>query len=216
MARILIVEDEKLIGDLICEGLSAAGYKCLYAEEGQEALRLLQEQGADLVILDVMLPGMTGFELMGQMGKVPVIFVTAKSDLRDCLKGLDLGADDYLVKPFEMPELLARVRAVLRRTNKEERYFPLDDLLIDLDARRVFKDGKEIRLTGKEFAVLDTFITNRNSLLTRDQILDLVWGYDYEGETSHIIDVYVQQLRKKLGLKDRIRAVYGVGYRLEL
>lgn len=216
MARILIVEDEKLIGALMCDGLSSAGHKCVYAENGDEALHHLKIQGADLVILDVMLPGKTGFELIGQLGKVPVIFVSAKSDLRDRLTGLDLGADDYLAKPFEMPELLARVRAVLRRTNKEDRYFPLDDLMIDLESQRVFRGDEEIRLTGKEFAVLDTFITNRNSLLTRDQILDLVWGYGYEGVTSHIVDVYVQQLRKKLGLKDRIRAVYGVGYRLEL
>ena len=216
MARILIVEDEKLIGDLIREGLSVAGYKCLYAEEGQEALRLLQEQGADLVILDVMLPGMTGFELMGQMGKVPVIFVTAKSDLRDRLKGLDLGADDYLVKPFEMPELLARVQAVLRRTKRDESFMRIDDLLIDFESRKAFLDGKEIELTPKEFALLDTLITNRNIVLSRERLLQLVWSYYYEGDTTRTVDVHIQQLRQKLNLKSHIKSVYGVGYRFEL
>ena len=216
MARILIVEDEVLINKHITDELTYIGHKCSSAFDGEEALNLINSNTFDLIILDVMLPKISGFELMKYIKKIPVIFVTAKSDLNDRLNGLDLGADDYIVKPFEMPELLARVRVVLRRTNRSEQFFPIDDLMIDFESQKVFKDGEEIKLTAKEFAVLDMFITNKNCVLTREQILDSVWAYNYEGETTQVIDVYVQHLRKKLGLKNRIKAIYGVGYRFEL
>lgn len=216
MARILIVEDEVLINKHITDELTYIGHKCLSAFDGEEALDLINSNTFDLIILDVMLPKISGFELMKYIKKIPVIFVTAKSDLNDRLNGLDLGADDYIVKPFEMPELLARVRVVLRRTNRSEQFFPIDDLMIDFESQKVFKGDEEIKLTAKEFAVLDMFITNKNCVLTREQILDNVWAYNYEGETSQVIDVYVQHLRKKLGLKNRIKAIYGVGYRFEL
>lgn len=216
MARVLIVEDEVLINKHITDELTYIGHKCLSAFDGEEALKLINSNTFDLIILDVMLPKISGFELMKYIKKVPVIFVTAKSDLNYRLNGLDLGADDYIVKPFEMPELLARVRVVLRRTNRSEQFFPVDDLMIDFESQKVFKGDEEIKLTAKEFAVLDMFITNKNCVLTREQILDSVWAYNYEGETSQVIDVYVQHLRKKLGLKNRIKAIYGVGYRFEL
>lgn len=216
MARILIVEDEVLINKHVTDELTYIGHKCSSAFDGEEALALINSNAYDLIILDVMLPKISGFELMKHIKKIPVIFVTAKSDLNDRLNGLELGADDYIVKPFEMPELLARVRVVLRRTNRSEQFFPLDDLMIDFESQKVFKDGEEIKLTAKEFAVLDMFITNKNCVLTREQILDSVWAYNYEGETTQVIDVYVQHLRKKLGLKNRLKAVYGVGYRFEL
>ena len=216
MARILIVEDEVLINKHITDELTYIGHKCSSAFDGEEALDLINSNTFDLIILDVMLPKISGFELMKYIKKIPVIFVTAKSDLNDRLNGLDLGADDYIVKPFEMPELLARVRVVLRRTNRSEQFFPIDDLMIDFESQKVFKGDEEIKLTAKEFAVLDMFITNKNCVLTREQILDNVWSYNYEGETSQVIDVYVQHLRKKLGLKNRIKAIYGVGYRFEL
>ena len=216
MARILIVEDEVLINKHITDELTYIGHKCSSAFDGEEALDLINSNTFDLIILDVMLPKISGFELMKYIKKIPVIFVTAKSDLNDRLNGLDLGADDYIVKPFEMPELLARVRVVLRRTNRSEQFFPIDDLMIDFESQKVFKGDEEIKLTAKEFAVLDMFITNKNCVLTREQILDNVWAYNYEGETSQVIDVYVQHLRKKLGLKNRIKAIYGVGYRFEL
>lgn len=216
MARVLIVEDEVLINKHITDELTYIGHKCLSAFDGEEALDLINGNTFDLIILDVMLPKISGFELMKHIKKTPVIFVTAKSDLNDRLNGLDLGADDYIVKPFEMPELLARVRVVLRRTNRSEQFFPLDDLMIDFESQKVFRGDEEIKLTAKEFAVLDMFITNKNCVLTREQILDSVWAYNYEGETTQVIDVYVQHLRKKLGLKNRIKAVYGVGYRFEL
>ena len=216
MARVLIVEDEVLINKHITDELTYIGHKCSSAFDGEEALALINSNTFDLIILDVMLPKISGFELMKHIKKIPVIFVTAKSDLNDRLNGLDLGADDYIVKPFEMPELLARVRVVLRRTNRSEQFFPLDDLMIDFESQKVFRGEEEIKLTAKEFAVLDMFITNKNCVLTREQILDNVWSYNYEGETAQVIDVYVQHLRKKLGLKNRIKAIYGVGYRFEL
>lgn len=216
MARVLIVEDEVLINKHITDELTYIGHKCLSAFDGEEALNLINSNTFDLIILDVMLPKISGFELMKHIKKIPVIFVTAKSDLNDRLNGLELGADDYIVKPFEMPELLARVRVVLRRTNRSEQFFPLDDLMIDFESQKVFRGSEEIKLTAKEFAVLDMFITNKNCVLTREQILDSVWAYNYEGETTQVIDVYVQHLRKKLGLKNRIKAIYGVGYRFEL
>ena len=216
MARVLIVEDEVLINKHITDELTYIGHKCSSAFDGEEALDLINSNTFDLIILDVMLPKISGFELMKYIKKIPVIFVTAKSDLNDRLNGLDLGADDYIVKPFEMPELLARVRVVLRRTNRSEQFFPLDDLMIDFESQKVFRGEEEIKLTAKEFAVLDMFITNKNCVLTREQILDNVWSYNYEGETTQVIDVYVQHLRKKLGLKNRIKAIYGVGYRFEL
>ena len=216
MARILIVEDEILINKHVTDELTHIGHKCSSAFDGEEALDLITANTFDLIILDVMLPKISGFELMKYIKKIPVIFVTAKSDLNDRLNGLNLGADDYIVKPFEMPELLARVRVVLRRTNRSEQFFPIDDLMIDFESQKVFRGEEEIKLTAKEFAVLDMFITNKNCVLTREQILDNVWAYNYEGETSQVIDVYVQHLRKKLGLKNRIKAIYGVGYRFEL
>lgn len=216
MARVLIVEDEVLINKHITDELTYIGHKCSSAFDGEEALDLINSNTFDLIILDVMLPKISGFELMKYIKKIPVIFVTAKSDLNDRLNGLDLGADDYIVKPFEMPELLARVRVVLRRTNRSEQFFPIDDLMIDFESQKVFRGEEEIKLTAKEFAVLDMFITNKNCVLTREQILDNVWAYNYEGETAQVIDVYVQHLRKKLGLKNRIKAIYGVGYRFEL
>lgn len=216
MARILIVEDEVLINKHVTDELTYIGHKCSSAFDGEEALDFITNNTFDLIILDVMLPKISGFELMKHIKKVPVIFVTAKSDLNDRLNGLELGADDYIVKPFEMPELLARVRVVLRRTNRSEQFFPLDDLMIDFESQKVFRGDEEIKLTAKEFAVLDMFITNKNCVLTREQILDNVWAYNYEGDTEKVVDVYVQHLRKKLGLKNRIKTIYSVGYRFEL
>ena len=215
MARILIVEDEILINQLIHDGLTSAGHGCESALDGAQALELLGNKKYDLIILDVMLPKMSGFEVIRHIKDTPVIFVTAKNRLDDRLIGLDLGADDYITKPFEMPELLARVRAVLRRTKKSEK-FVMDELTVDFESKKVYKSGKEIKLTAKEFGVLDMFITNKNCLLTREQILDAVWEYNFDGESNHVIDVYVQQLRKKLELKDKIKTVFGVGYRLEV
>ena len=215
MAKILVVEDEQVINDLIVKHLSLVGHVCFSAYEGVEALSLIREYQPDLVILDVMLPGLDGFDLAKLITNVPIIFVTAKSNLDDKLKGLSLGAEDYIVKPFEMQELLARVRVVLRRTKRDINEFTIDGLLIDFNARKVFRDGEEVVLTPKEFALLEALIQNRNIALTREKILRLVWTYDYEGDTR-TVDVHVQKLRQKLDLKDRIKTIYKVGYRLEI
>ncbi len=215
MAKILIVEDEIVINNLIAKHLTLIGHSCYSAYDGVTALRIMREMPLDLIILDVMLPGIGGFDLIGHAGEVPVIFVTAKSGMEDKLKGLSLGADDYIVKPFEMQELLARVRIVLRRTKRDANEFVFDGLTVDFDARKVFRAGEPIDLTPKEFSLLEALIKNRNIALSREKILALVWKYDYEGDTR-TVDVHIQQIRQKLELKDRIKTIYKVGYRFEL
>lgn len=216
MARILVVEDEGMINELIVDNLTLVGHRCISAFDGEEALDIINNTLLDLIILDVMLPKKSGFDIIKEINNIPVIFLTAKSELHDRLKGLSLGADDYILKPFEMPELLARVKVILRRTKRDEMFFPIDDKLIDFDQRKVFLDGVEVDLTPKEFDILDALVTNRNITLTREQLISLVWSFDYDGDTNRIIDVYIRQLKKKLGLQNRIRSIYGVGYRLEL
>lgn len=215
MARILIVEDEVNINELISKHLTLIGHTCMSAYDGNEALPLLKTGNPDLIILDVMMPELSGFELIRYVGDTPVIFVTAKKNLEDRLTGLSLGADDYIVKPFEMQELLARVRVVLRRNKKDGNSFSFDGLTVDFNARKVFRGGEHIELTPKEFSLLEALINNRNVALTREKILSLVWAYDYEGDTR-TVDVHIQQLRHKLDLKDRIKTIFKVGYRFEL
>ncbi|MBR5779620.1 MAG: response regulator transcription factor [Clostridia bacterium] len=215
MAKILIAEDEKAINDLIRINLTLAGYECKQVFDGEEALNTAFENKFDLVLLDVMLPKLSGFEIIQELKGTPVIFVTARSAVSDRLKGLKLGADDYIVKPFEMLELIERVKAVLRRTKGETRQFEFDDICIHLDDRRVFKNGIEIALKPKEYDLLEAFINNRNIALSREKLISLVWDFDYEGDTR-TVDVHVQQLRRKLGLSERIQTVYKTGYRLQL
>lgn len=215
MAKILIVEDEIVINNLITKHLTLIGHSCYSAHDGMTALRMIRELQLDLIILDVMLPGIGGFDLIGHAGETPVIFVTAKNGMEDKLKGLSLGADDYIVKPFEMQELLARVRIVLRRTKRDANEFVFDGLTVDFDARKVFRAGEQVDLTPKEFSLLEALIKNRNIALSREKILALVWKYDYEGDTR-TVDVHIQQLRQKLDIKDRIKTIYKVGYRFEL
>ena len=215
MARILIVEDEYPINNLISKNLTLTGHECLSAYDGLTAIELIQSTQSDLIILDVMLPGLSGFDLIKLIGDIPVIFVTAKSGLEDRLKGLSLGADDYIVKPFAMQELLARVSVVLRRTKREENTISFDDLTVDMGSRKVYRRGEKINLTPKEYALLEVLITHRNLALSREKLISMVWTYDYEGDTR-TVDVHIQQLRQKLGLKDRIKTIYKVGYRLEL
>lgn len=215
MARILIVEDEYPINNLISKNLTLTGHECLSAYDGLNAIELIQSTQLDLIILDVMLPGLSGFDLIKLIGDVPVIFVTAKSGLEDRLKGLSLGADDYIVKPFAMQELLARVSIVLRRTKRGENTISFDGLTVDMGSRKVYRGDEKINLTPKEYALLEVLITHRNLALSREKLISMVWTYDYEGDTR-TVDVHIQQLRQKLGLKDRIKTIYKVGYRLEL
>lgn len=215
MANILIVEDEIHINGLISKALTLTGHRCKSAYDGMEALNILNGGGFDLVILDVMLPGLTGFELIEYIKDIPVIFVTAKAGLNDKLKGLGLGAEDYIVKPFEMQELLARVSVVLRRVKRENSTFSFDNITVDFDKRCVYADGEEVKLTPKEYDLLETLILNRNIALTRDRLLSLVWDMDFEGDTR-TVDIHIQQLRKKLGIKNRIISLYKIGYRFEI
>ena len=214
MANILIVEDEKLINDLIRKHLSLVGHVCAQAFDGSEALSMLPGD-YDLLILDVMLPGVDGFGVKAAAGNIPAIFVTARGSLEDRLRGLRMGADDYIVKPFEMLELSERGEAVLRRCGKSRKTVEFDDVVIDLESRTVRKGGEEVSLKPKEYALLEVLVRNRNLALSRDKLLALVWGYDYEGD-SRTVDVHVQQLRQKLGLQERLKTVYKLGYRFEL
>lgn len=215
MAKILIVEDEFPINNLISKNLTLTGHECLSAYDGLSAIELIQGSSPDLVILDVMLPGLSGFDLIKLIGDIPVIFVTARSGLDDRLKGLSLGADDYIVKPFAIQELLARVSIVLRRTKRGDNSISFDGLTVDMGSRKVYRGDEKINLTPKEYALLEVLINHRNLALSREKLISMVWTYDYEGDTR-TVDVHIQQLRQKLGLKDRIKTIYKVGYRLEL
>ncbi len=215
MARILIVEDEHPINDLIKMNLELVGHECHQVFHGGAALEAAQTQSFDLVILDVMLPGLSGFEIIGKLNGTPVIFVTARAGVQDRLKGLKLGADDYIIKPFEILELVERVRAVLRRTRGSSSSFCFDGIRVNFDDRRVTKNGRQIDLTPKEFDLLEVLIINRNLALSREKLIRLVWDFDYEGDTR-TVDVHIQRLRQKLNLAGRLKTVYKVGYRLEL
>lgn len=215
VATILIVEDEIPINELIKRNLQSVGHRCISAFDGMEAMDKLAQQEIDLVLLDIMLPEIDGFEVFQQIQGTPTIFLTARSSLSDKVKGLTLGADDYLVKPFEMLELLARVEALLRRTNKEKRNFELDGVEIDFKSRQVFLHKNLVECTPREFDLLEVLVNNRNIALSRDKLLELAWGYDYMGDTR-TVDVHIQKLRKKLKLESRIKTVYKMGYRLEV
>lgn len=215
MAKILVVDDELPINKLVCKNLSLVGHECLAAYDGIQALEIIKDKNPDLVILDVMLPVVSGFEIIKLLNDIPVIFVTAKNGLNDRINGLSLGADDYIVKPFEMAELIARVQAVLRRTKRHDKTFSFDDITVDFNSRTVYKNGVSVFLTPKEYDLLELLISNRNLALSREKILEKVWEYDYAGDTR-TVDVHIQQLRHKLGIKERLKTVFKVGYRLEI
>lgn len=216
MTDILIVEDEQAINDLIAMNLTRAGYHCTQALDGITAADLLEEHQFDLALLDIMVPGADGYELLDYVRPlgIPVIFITAKGSVEDRVKGLHLGADDYLVKPFELVELLARVESVLRRYHKGIQHFSLYGVEVDLTSRTVTRNGSPVNLTMKEFELLVLFLQNKNVALFRETLYQRVWGGEYTGE-GRTVDLHVQRLRKKLGWEDKITAVYKVGYRLE-
>ena len=216
MYKILAVEDSPAILNLIRMSLEDAGYLCVCAEDGVQAADLLEERQFDLVLLDVMLPGIDGFELMDYIRPlgIPVIFLTAKTDVNDKVKGLRLGAEDYLTKPFEILELLARVETVLRRYGKEARLLRFEDVEADTLSRTVRKAGIPVKLTVKEYELLLLFLRNPCIALFRDRIYQLVWGGEYSGD-SRTVDLHVQRLRKKLQWEGKLFAVYKIGYRLE-
>lgn len=218
MNRILIVEDEIAISDLIKIGLEEQGYKCEVANDGELAADLIEKKQYDLVLLDVMLPKVDGYELLEyikQTTETPVIFLTAKSQIKDKVKGLQNGADDYITKPFEIEELIARVQAVLRRYNKSEDIIQIDNITINVVARSVKNNGVKIDLTPKEFDLLILLVHNKNTALYREVIFEKVWGEELEFETR-TLDLHIQRLRKKLDWKDKIKTVFRIGYMLEV
>lgn len=215
MASILIVEDEKSINDLIKRNLQLVGHNCISVYDGRAAVLEIQHQPYDLIILDIMLPVLDGLEVIKKVKGTPTIFLTARNSLSDRIKGLSMGADDYLTKPFEMLELIARVDAVLRRTKKNMNFFEAGNVKIDFDSRQVFYNGASVECTPKEYELLEVLVNNRNIALSRERLLELVWGYDFEGDTR-TVDVHIQKIRKKLGWEDRIKTVYKLGYRLEI
>ena len=216
MADILIIEDEEPIRELIKMHLSLAGHNCFEASDGREGLQYLNRCSVDLILLDIMLPGLDGYELLPYINSknIPVIMLTAKSSLSDRIKGLNLGADDYITKPFEGLEIIARINALLRRCGKCSETKGFDDIEIHIEERKVLKDGKEVDLTPKEFELLNFFIDHKGLAVSREKLLEVLWEYEYEGSTR-TVDMHVQKLRSKLGT-DKISTVYKIGYRLEI
>ena len=214
MTKILIVEDEEAISNLIRMSLQKAGYSCEQAMDGESAADRIAEHTYDLVLLDIMLPGMNGYELLNYIKttNMPVIFITAMGTLDDKVKGLKAGADDYITKPFEMVELLARVESVLRRYHKREERIEVDDVIIDIPSRTVTRQGEAVKLTLKEFELLLFLVRNRNIALYRETIYENIWQSEYMGD-GRTVDLHIQRLRKKLHWEDRIHTVYKVGYR---
>ena len=214
--NILIVEDEQPISNLIYVNLTAEGYYCTCALDGRQAADLVEANHYDLILLDIMLPEIDGYELLEYIKPTgtPVIFITAKGTTNDKIKGLKLGAEDYLVKPFQIGELLARVEVVLRRYGKSDKQLTFKDVAINLDSRQVTKNGQPIDLTVKEFDLLVELIRNKNVALYRDRLYEKVWQEEFFGETR-TLDSHIQRIRKKLGWEEYIKTVFRIGYRLE-
>lgn len=221
--KIVVIDDDEKITSMLRRALTFEGYSVATAGDGQEGLRRVLEHEPDVIILDVMMPKVDGWEVCRRIREggigTPVLMLTAKDEVSDRVKGLDLGADDYLVKPFALEELLARVRVLLRRKSAEKTEQPsnrlhYEDLVLDLDTREVFRGGKLVELTTKEFDLLHLFMQNPKRVLSRDIIMEKIWGYDYSGE-SNVMEVYIALLRQKTeehGGKRIIQTVRGAGY----
>ncbi len=216
--HILIIEDDEAIVRLLRRGLAYEGYQVESALDGEAGLALARDHHPDVVILDLMLPGMDGIEVCQRLrggSNVPILMLTAKDTTQDRVQGLDAGADDYLVKPFELDELLARVRALLRRTSTDRtQVLTFADLSLDTSTRQAMRKGRVIALTAKEYDLLELFMRHPRQVLTREMIFDRVWGYDFGGE-SNVLDVYIRYLRQKLETEGELRLLYtqrGVGY----
>ena len=216
MAKILIVEDDVNIAKMLEVTLSIGGYDSERCDNGKKAVDLVTSQSYDLVLLDVMLPDMDGFKVIEYIDKeeTAVIFLTALQDVMDKVKGLKLGAEDYIVKPFETVELLARIEVVLRRKHKSNNTIHYGDITMNIDEHTVKKGDDYVSLTPKEFDILAFFLQNQDIALTRERLLATVWGYEFMGETR-TVDIHVQQIRKKMGLHNKLVTIPKLGYRLE-
>lgn len=220
--KVLIVDDEPAIVDLIRINLELEGLETLFCYSGREAVKYAQTFNPDLILLDIMLPDMTGFEVCKaiQSLNIPIIMLTAKNDIKDKLYGLELGADDYITKPFDGRELIARIKTILRRVDKynvkEDTNITVGLIVINTMERTVQIDGKDITLTPKEFDLLLLFCENQRKVFSRENILELVWGYEFIGD-SRTVDMHVQRLRRKLGkCNSYVKTIFGIGYKFEV
>ena len=221
--RLLVVEDEKKLNDLITKKLEKEYYGVDSCFDGEEAVRYVEGTEYDAIILDIMLPKLDGFEVIKRIrakkNKVPILLLTARDNIDDKVKGLDYGADDYLVKPFIFEELMARIRVLLRRNSgNADNIITIANLKVDLDAKTVFRDNVLIKLSGREYSILEYLIRNKGKILPRERIEDHIWNYEYEGGTN-VIDVYIRYLRKKIddGYTPKlIHTVRGLGYVLRV
>ena len=217
MIRILAVDDERPIAELLRLSLKQAGYECICAYDGIQAADLIEKETFDLILLDIMLPGIDGFELMEYIRTtgIPVIFLTAKNAVADRVRGLRLGAEDYMVKPFDVLELLARVEGVLRRHGKLQTILQIGDLQFNTLAMQVFRAGLEVPLTHKEYELALLFAQNRGVVLSKSTIYERIWGGEFP-EHTRTVELHIQRMKKKLGWTEKIRPVFGMGYRLEV
>lgn len=217
--KILIVEDEKQMAMFIEMELIHEGYDANVSHNGIDAIKKIEKNGYDLILLDIMLPGLNGMEVCKEIRcnyNIPIIMVTAKSDINDKVKGLDIGANDYITKPFAIEELLARIRVIERNNIPSCKYneIKFKDIIINNSTHQVLRSGKKIDLTKKEYDLLETLLINKNIVLTREQLIEKIWGYDYEGDTN-VVDVFIRYLRSKIDddFEDKlITTVRGVGY----
>lgn len=216
MIRILAVDDEKPIVELLKLTLNRSSYQCIGAYDGIQAANLIEKETFDLILLDIMLPGIDGFELMDYIRStgIPVIFLTAKNAVADRVKGLRMGAEDYMVKPFDVLELLARVDGVLRRHGKLQTCIQIGDLEINTLSMQVRRNGVEVLLTRKEYELLLLFAQNIGVVLSKLTIYERVWGGEYPDNTR-TVELHIQRMKKKVGWEDKIKPIYGMGYRLE-
>ncbi|KGK88434.1 MULTISPECIES: response regulator transcription factor [unclassified Clostridium] len=225
--KIIIVDDEEHIRELLKFNLENSGYSTIYADNGIDALKLIKSERPQLILLDLMIPGMDGYDVCKEVRKdnnistTPIIMITAKGEEFDKVLGLELGADDYITKPFSIREILARVKAVLRRTSVQniDKSYKFGNVIIDLEKHEVIKDNFKVELTLKEFELLEILIKNKGRVLTRDFLLDKIWGYEYVGETR-TVDVHIRHLRQKIEENDKspqfIETIRGVGYRFNI
>ena len=219
--RVLIIEDEKSIVDILYHSLCIEGYITKFAYDGKNGMKIIEEFYPDVILLDLMLPDIDGYELCRKITKeymIPIIMVTARNDITDKINGLELGADDYVTKPFDIREVIARVKTCLRRKeqiNKQGNIIMINnEIKIYTESRTVYRNGEEILLKPKEYDVLYLFASNKNRVFSRDEILDRVWDMDYEGGLR-TVDVHIQRVRKKISTsKDIIETIYGIGYKL--
>lgn len=215
--RILVVEDNEAIGHLILANLELSGYEARHVLSAIEALEIIERENYHLIVLDIMMPKLNGFEFMERIDSkaIPVIMLTAMDNLVDKVKGLKLGADDYITKPFESLELIARIDAVLRRyDNKEDTLLSFKHVTMDLASYEVKINGLSVELTVKEFDLLRFFLENENHVLTREQLLTHVWGYDFDG-SSRTLDIHIKRVRAKVELYDFLKTIHRVGYVLK-